>query len=92
MTARRFLTLLIAGLAAGCEEPPKQIAPVETSGELVVLTVNGPDTYFEDAQGLASGFEYDLATLFARELGARPTFVVVDNPARIDRLLPVPRG
>ena len=87
MTARRFLTLLIAGLAAGCEEPPKQIAPVATSGELVVLTVNGPSTYFEDAQGLASGFEYDLATLFARELGARPTFVVVDNPARIDRLL-----
>jgi len=87
MTARRFLTLLIAGLAAGCEEPPKPVAPVATSGELVVLTVNGPATYFEDAQGLASGFEYDLATLFARELGARPTFVVIDNPARIDQLL-----
>ncbi len=87
MTARRFLTLLIAGLAAGCEEPPKPIAPVATSGELVVLTVNGPATYFEDAQGLASGFEYDLATLFARELGARPIFVVADNASRIDPLL-----
>ena len=87
MTARRFLTLLIACLAAGCEEPPKPIAPIATSGELVVLTVNGPATYFEDAQGLASGFEYDLATLFARELGAKATFIVTDNPAHIDKLL-----
>lgn len=87
MTARRFLTLLIACLAAGCEEPPKPIAPIATSGELVVLTVNGPATYFEDAQGLASGFEYDLATLFAREIGAKATFIVTDNPAHIDKLL-----
>ena len=87
MTARRFLTLLIACFAAGCEEPPKPIAPVATSGELVVLTVNGPATYFEDAQGLASGFEHDLAVLFAKELGARPAFVIIDNPAKIDQLL-----
>jgi membrane-bound lytic murein transglycosylase F len=53
----------------------------------VVLTVNGPATYFEDAQGLASGFEYDLATMFARELGLKPVFIVVDNPANIDRML-----
>ena len=87
MTARRFITLLIACLAAGCEEPPKPVAPVATSGELVVLTVNGPATYFEDAQGLASGFEHDLANLFARELGARTTFLVADDPSQIDRLL-----
>jgi membrane-bound lytic murein transglycosylase F len=87
MMARRFLTLLIACLAAGCEEAPQPIAPVATSGDLVVLTVNGPATYFEDAQGLTSGFEYDLATLFAAELKAKATFVVIDNPAKIDKLL-----
>lgn len=87
MTARRFLTLLIAGIALGCEEAPKPIAPVAESGELVVLTVNGPSTYFEDAQGLASGFEYDLATLFAQELKVKPAFVVIDNPAKIDQQL-----
>ena len=87
MMARRFLTLLIACLAAGCEEAPQPIAPVATTGDLVVLTVNGPATYFEDAQGLPSGFEYDLATLFARELKAKATFVVIDNPAKIDKLL-----
>ncbi|MGZ5033790.1 MAG: hypothetical protein ACXWAC_11385 [Usitatibacter sp.] len=44
MTARRFLALLIACGAFGCEEAPKPIAPVAQSGELVVLTVNGSST------------------------------------------------
>jgi len=86
MIGRRIL-VFIACLAAGCEEAPKPIAPVARSGELVVLTVNGPSTYFEDAQGLPSGFEYDLATLFAAELKAKATFVLIDNPARIDSVL-----
>ena len=86
MIGRRIIAF-IACLAAGCEEAPRPIAPVSESGELVVLTVNGPATYFEDAQGLASGLEYDLATLFAKELKARPVFVLIDNPARIDRVL-----
>jgi membrane-bound lytic murein transglycosylase F len=86
MTARRILAVL-ACLAVGCEEAPKPIAPIAQSGELVVLTVNGPATYFEDAQGLPSGFEYDLAILFAKELKAKPAFVVIDNPAKVDRQL-----
>jgi peptidoglycan lytic transglycosylase F len=86
MGARRLLALL-ACIAVGCEEAPKPIAPIAESGELVVLTVNGPSTYFEDAQGLPSGLEYDLATLFAKELGAKATFVLVENPARIDHIL-----
>jgi Predicted soluble lytic transglycosylase fused to an ABC-type amino acid-binding protein len=83
----RWILAFLACLAAGCEESPKPIAPIAQSGELVVLTVNGPSTYFEDAQGHPSGFEYDLATMFARELGATPTFLVTDNPAKIDKLL-----
>jgi membrane-bound lytic murein transglycosylase F len=86
MIGRRIL-VFIACLAAGCEEAPKPIAPVAQSGELVVLTVNGPSTYFEDAQGLPSGLEYDLATLFAKELKAKATFILIDNPARIDAVL-----
>jgi membrane-bound lytic murein transglycosylase F len=81
------LLAIPACLAVGCEEPPPAVPPIAQSGELVVLTVNGPATYFEDAQGLASGFEYDLATLFARELKVKPVFVFTDNPANIDRLL-----
>ena len=86
MGARSWLALL-ACIAVGCDNAPKPIAPIADSGELVVLTVNGPSSYFEDAQGLPSGFEYDLATLFAKDLGVKPVFVLVDNPARIDHLL-----
>ncbi len=86
MRARRILAFL-ACLAAGCSEAPNAIAPIEESGELVVITVNGPNTYFEDAQGLASGFEYDLVTMFAREVGARPQFLIVENPAQIEQAL-----
>src|SRR5258706_322384 len=86
MAVRRIIALL-ACLAGGCDEAPKPIAPIAESGELVVLTVNGPATYFEDAQGLPSGFEYDLATLFAKEINARPVFLLTDNPAKIDRFL-----
>jgi membrane-bound lytic murein transglycosylase F len=89
MGARRSgrILALLACFAAGCEEAPKPIAPVAESGELVVLTVNGPSTYFEDAQGLPSGLEYDLATMFAKELGAKAHFILVDNPATIDQIL-----
>jgi membrane-bound lytic murein transglycosylase F len=87
MTARRVVLAFLAFLAASCEEAPRPIAPLAQSGELVILTVNGPATYFEDAQGLASGFEYDLATLFAKELKVKPRFLVADNPANIDRAL-----
>src|SRR5215475_5361106 len=90
MGARRFIGrifALLACLAAGCEEAPKPIPPVAESGELVVLTVNGPSTYFEDEQGLPSGLEYDLVTLFAKQLDAKARFVLVDNPADIDKIL-----
>ena len=87
MFVRRVATLLAAGAIAACSEAPRPVPPVAESGELVVLTVNGPVTYFEDAQGLASGFEYDLVQLFAKELDAKTAFVVVDDPNAIDRML-----
>jgi membrane-bound lytic murein transglycosylase F len=87
MTARRFFLLLVACAAAGCTQPPEPIPPMAESGELVILTVNGPATYFEDAQGHPSGFEHDLATLFARELGVRPAFKLLDDPAALETML-----
>jgi membrane-bound lytic murein transglycosylase F len=84
MIGRRVAPRFVAGVLGACTQAPKPIAPVAQSGELVVLTLNGPVTYFEDAQGLPSGFEYDLVQLFARELGAKPAFVVIDDPNRPD--------
>ncbi|MGE0357900.1 MAG: membrane-bound lytic murein transglycosylase MltF [Burkholderiales bacterium] len=68
MTARTFL-IALAFLAAGCEYPAKPVKPLSEGGKLVVLTINGPATWYEDAQGLPGGFEHDLVALFAKELG-----------------------
>ena len=83
MLARRLLTFL-ACLAAGCDIGPKPIAPIEQAGEMVILTVNGPATYFEDAEGHPSGFEHDLAALFAKELGVRPRFVLAEDTSKVE--------
>src|SRR5436190_22326476 len=83
MLARRLLVFL-ACLASGCDIGPKPIGTIEQAGELVVLTVNGPATYFEDAEGHASGFQYDLVTLFARDLGVKVRFVLADDVSKIE--------
>lgn len=69
--------LLCAGLI-GCnlKPPPKPLPPVQQSGELVVITRNSPTTYYEDAEGDLAGLEYDLAQLFAKELGVQVRFIV----------------
>jgi len=43
---------------------------IQTSGELHVLTLNGPTTFFEDGRG-SNGFEYLLAKAFADSLGVK---------------------
>jgi membrane-bound lytic murein transglycosylase F len=55
------------------------------SGELVILTLRGPTTTQDIPQAgkktdeTQTGFEHDLATLFANELGVRPKFVVIPS-------------
>lgn len=48
------------------------------SGELKVLTRNSPTTYYESADGPA-GLEYDLAKMFADQLGVKLTLVVPNS-------------
>ena len=42
---------------------------VQKSKTLVVMTSNGPNTYYVKNEGEYAGFEYDLVNLFAKELG-----------------------
>lgn len=74
------------------------LVPPRVSGELVVLTLRGPTTTQlipvagksqEDAQ---TGFEHDLATLFARELGVSVDFKVMPSYAKLVSQLNAGRG
>jgi membrane-bound lytic murein transglycosylase F len=71
------------GALVACDTPPGPVAPVKEGGKLVVATYNGPVTYYEDAQGQATGFEYDLARMFGEEVGRKVEFVLVENAAGI---------
>ncbi|MHB1231942.1 MAG: membrane-bound lytic murein transglycosylase MltF [Burkholderiales bacterium] len=76
--------ILCAGLTA-CGRSSAPIPPARETGELVVVTRNGPTTYYEDAQGQYAGLEHDLVTLFAKELGFKVRFILAD---RFNQILP----
>jgi membrane-bound lytic murein transglycosylase F len=59
---------------------------IQTSGELHVLTIDGPTTYFEDGRG-KNGFEYLLAKAFADSLGVK--LVIKTKPTLRSMLLSV---
>lgn len=59
------LLLLVAGLA-GCARPDA-LERIQSAGELVVVSRNGPSTYYLEKSGPA-GYEYELAGLLAQEL------------------------
>ena len=51
-------------------------------GELVVLTRNSPTTYYEGPDGPA-GLEYNLAQLFADELGVKLKMIAAQNLSQV---------
>lgn len=78
-----LLPLLLLALAACQDEYASRSAlsgleQIRAEGELVVLTRNTPSTYFQDHND-ASGFEYDLATAFAQQLGVNVRVETADT-------------
>ena len=79
---RMFLRLLTTVIGCGllltaCDSFEKPVLPLGQTDELIVLTVNSPDTYYENAEGSYAGLEFDLASEFARELGVKARFKLV---------------
>jgi membrane-bound lytic murein transglycosylase F len=74
------------------------LAAPRTSGELVILTLRGPTTTQDlPTAGKAkddtqTGFEHDLATLFAGELGVEPRFIVMPSHKKLIEALTESRG
>lgn len=83
----RILLVVLAVLAAGCDFAAKPVPPLAEGGKLVVLTINGPATWYEDAQGHPSGFEHDLVDLFAKDLHVSFEYIFVDSPEKAEQAL-----
>jgi membrane-bound lytic murein transglycosylase F len=64
------LALSAAWLIGACTPQPPPIDRIKAHGELRVVTLNSPTTFYQEAQG-AEGFEFQLAGRFARELGVK---------------------
>jgi membrane-bound lytic murein transglycosylase F len=64
-------------LVVGCEKTTL-LEQIKSHNELVVLTRNNPTTYYEGPDG-PTGFEYDLANLFAGYLGVELRVVIPQN-------------
>ena len=64
----QFTVLAVATLLAGCSHPNSSLEQIRARGELRVVTLNAPTSYYLGAHG-PQGFEYRLAAAFARELG-----------------------
>lgn len=85
----------VVGCLSGChllaEDPEALKKRIAERGEIVVLTRNAPTTYYEGPHGL-KGYEYELATAFARSLGVDARFVVLNSVAEILQDLEEGRG
>jgi len=83
-----LLALLMSAVAmtiAGCSRPTI-VEEIKQERVLHVITRNAPTTYFEGRDG-ATGFEYELAKLFAEELGVELRLRTADNLGEIYEVL-----
>jgi membrane-bound lytic murein transglycosylase F len=66
-----------------CTPLPSVIEQIKTLGELRVVTRASPLAYYQDADGLPEGPEYELARRFADELGVKLNIIAVHSYADI---------
>ncbi len=79
---QRLIALVIATASSltltGCVDTPSTLEQVKSQGELVIVTRNGPTTYYEGPFG-PTGPEYDIAKLFADHLGVKLRVKIASN-------------
>lgn len=63
-------TMAAVWLIVGCVPQAPPLDRIKARGELRVVTLNSPTTFYQEAQG-PEGFEFQLASRFARELGVK---------------------
>ena len=79
----RVLIYIAAALLLGtCTTPPDLLERILETGELKVVTRNGPTAYMLGPDG-PSGPEYDLVQAFADDLGVSLVVKAVDSVAEV---------
>lgn len=56
---------------------------ITNSGYIRILIQNNPTTYYIDRDGNKAGFEYDLATSFAKSVNLTPKFIIKSSVADV---------
>lgn len=81
--------VLSALMLINCSQAPEPTAleRVLQRGELVILTRHEPTTYLTN-QKKNTGFEYELVSLFAKQLGVQARFVVPENFQQVLQIKP----
>jgi membrane-bound lytic murein transglycosylase F len=64
------MAIFAAWLAVGCARQSPPVDRIKARGELRVVTLNAPTSFYFGAQG-QEGFEFELASRFAREMGVK---------------------
>jgi membrane-bound lytic murein transglycosylase F len=77
------LTVVIASIIFIFNYLPKLgsvslLEQIRNDGQLIVATRNSPTTYYEDVDGPA-GLEYEMAKMFAEDLGVELTLLIPDS-------------
>lgn len=82
---RLLVIFLLALLLMACKEAPKPLADPRTTKEIIVVTHNGPSTYYYSGNNQYTGLEHDLVRNFVRELGPEYSvkFLVVNNISQV---------
>ena len=83
--ARAALPCIICLTLVACGPAPSVLEQVQQQNELIVITRNGPTTFYEGPAG-STGFEYELASLFADYIGVELRMLV---PPSFSDILPL---
>lgn len=75
-----------AAVDAGSTTSAYDLSDIQESGELIVATLSGPDTYY-DYQGVPMGVQYAYAAAFAQEEGVRVRMEIAHDTLELFRLL-----
>src|SRR5580658_1626731 len=66
----RAIAIIAACLVIGCAPQPPPVARIRARGFVRVVTLNSPTSFYHGAQG-DEGFEFQLASRFASEMGVK---------------------